>query len=842
MGTSNPHTYFLLMRTYDYFLPTSDLQLYARPPPELVTTTRVKLVQQLAAVQQERVSVSVNRQAGREQTAPRTQHLLRDVMGQRFSRAACDSTSDSSRPRLSRATRAGTCEKSVVLLEHPPKTASAPPSTDSRDVSLTFTDFKHCGRDRFSSIDSSGRASLIETFVVYNTLGSGSSLVASTSVEGSDIGLIGSDLLGMSAMITFATPAITFAAITPARVLVYVSPFAKLDAVSVSVNGHALPLVTVTANWTGWASIDLAGGCLSGSGHNSFTFSSEHGKANKLFVDTSHRNVPAFGGEGPHSASMQSYDGGATWRPVLCDDGSPGELMVRLVVNGHNAEGTLTSPVLDLADPGATGTAVAPQAFGALQLHGSLAATVPKGTSVRLQARMGSTAEVSARTWGVWSDLASVCSGVPAALGALPAGVGSGGAAPRFGQWRCVLATASTALAPTLTRVELTATVTAAAATASPTAVSLVGNVPPLARSEWQFAYMMPHPKAMRLKSELRLDTVVEWAARMKDVVKVEGNDDFILLCTLRTHVHSQWLGWQIGSKPFCPAWDALEVLATTKGDWGFGMCDHYSATFVGAAGALGFHARSVCIGGTHGGGGHCIAEAWVPSLRKWVIMDTGPSRDFCSHYTTLAGLPLSALEMSQLVRSAGGSGKKVLVHKTADFITPVHVQNMATCPELQSLVVDHIKTISIPSRADYTLAPELAFGPGQQGYGGHTYGGLLHFLDTGAYTAASHIDLRRDAIFLSARAADLYPSIGECRLYFTATGDAGKLDVLIEGSMPALASYEYQVDGKSSTVSPVHDVARIEWVLHTGANALAVRAVSRFGRAGPWTEVNAKV
>ena len=52
MGTSNPHTYFLLMRTYDYFLPTSDLQLYARPPPELVTTTRVKLVQQLAAVQQ----------------------------------------------------------------------------------------------------------------------------------------------------------------------------------------------------------------------------------------------------------------------------------------------------------------------------------------------------------------------------------------------------------------------------------------------------------------------------------------------------------------------------------------------------------------------------------------------------------------------------------------------------------------------------------------------------------------------------------------------------------------------------------------------------------------------
>ena len=81
------------------------------------------------------------------------------------------------------------------------------------------------------------------------------------------------------------------------------------------------------------------------------------------------------------------------------------------------------------------------------------------------------------------------------------------------------------------------------------------------------------HPHQERLRKQYRLDEVI-----------AKGKTELEQLALLRDWVHSQWLGWQSDKYPHCPSWNPLEVLDTTKGDWGFGMCTHYGAVFAGCA------------------------------------------------------------------------------------------------------------------------------------------------------------------------------------------------------------------------------------------------------------------
>ncbi|MEE2629032.1 MAG: transglutaminase domain-containing protein, partial [Candidatus Latescibacterota bacterium] len=128
---------------------------------------------------------------------------------------------------------------------------------------------------------------------------------------------------------------------------------------------------------------------------------------------------------------------------------------------------------------------------------------------------------------------------------------------------------------------------------------------------------------------------------RLEDVI-APGKTQLEQIAILRDWVHSQWLGWQARAYPFCPSWDPIEILETTKGNWGFGMCTHYGAVFAGCASALGWVARVVII--DH----HCLAEVWSEDLQKWILQDAGPGKEHDATYES-RGVPVNAVEFSRM-------------------------------------------------------------------------------------------------------------------------------------------------------------------------------------------------
>ena len=154
-----------------------------------------------------------------------------------------------------------------------------------------------------------------------------------------------------------------------------------------------------------------------------------------LFVD------PFLGGleKLPESHSSHSFDAGATWHQAAhgSDTDVAGEYLVRLRLKGYPSNGTLTSPVVDLADPEGNG-AIAPR----LQLKKVTLTSqqqAPQGTSIQYEMRTGTTPSFGPLTWSPWQRRTSL---------AKPG---------RFVQWRANLGTKSADKTPVLKAVTLKA-------------------------------------------------------------------------------------------------------------------------------------------------------------------------------------------------------------------------------------------------------------------------------------------------------------------------------------------------------------------------------------------------
>ena len=474
---------------------------------------------------------------------------------------------------------------------------------------------------------------------------------------------------------------------------------------------------------------------------------------------------------GPGRMSARSFDGGATWhKGALGPRGDqPGEYLVRLRIKGHPPQGALRSPVFDLADPGGDAGVAPLRSWSRLRLEH--AASVPQGTRLRFELRSGSTPAFDARHWTPWRPGLSLAS------------------PDRFAQWRAVLSSRAADRTPVLRGVSLR--LTGRAARKAPAAPRLLeSDQPELAYGSYEFAYLKPHPRAERLVRQYRLDQVI-----------AAGRTELEQFALLRDWVHSQWLGWQADKYPYCPPWDPLEILETTKGNWGFGMCTHYGAVFAGCAAALGFVARVLVV--DH----HCLAEIWSDQLQKWILQDPGPNREYDATYER-RGLALNALEFHQA--HAAGQAHRLTINKLPQR------QKARMTQQWGGL----FRRFAIPLRNDHLVRAEPA--ELHHGYSQYHWDGYLWWTTDMAPPYAEYS-------LQTTRPQDFYWSVNQTRLYPRQTGEAGVLAVDIETATPNFSHFERRTDGGQWTAAD----APLRWVLHEAENTLEVRGVNAFGRPG---------
>ena len=215
-----------------------------------------------------------------------------------------------------------------------------------------------------------------------------------------------------------------------------------------------------------------------------------------------------------------------------------GEYLVRLRIKGHPPQGTLCSPVIDLADEDGNGR-IAPR-LGIRRLHLKARMRQPQGTQIHFELRTGSTPSFDPRTWAAWERSTDL--------------QWSG----RFAQWRAILETDSANKTPTLQAVTLEADIEE---DAQSLAALQAGRIRPT-RARCTARIPSPIWDCIRTKSDCASSTASTRSSP-------RGKTELEQLALLRDWVHSQWLGWQSDKYPHCPSWNSLEVLDTTKGELG---------------------------------------------------------------------------------------------------------------------------------------------------------------------------------------------------------------------------------------------------------------------------------
>ena len=474
---------------------------------------------------------------------------------------------------------------------------------------------------------------------------------------------------------------------------------------------------------------------------------------------------------GPGGRSSRSFDGGETWHPnALGGDGRiAGEYLVRLRLKGYPPRGELVSPVFDLADP--EGNGIAPRVdIRCLRLTHDKEA--PRGTRIDFEMRSGSTPAFSPRHWTSWAGKTAL---------ERPG---------RFAQWRAVLRTDSAAATPVLKSVALT--VDYVAARGSLKGIELLElEQPDIVYSSYDFDYLGPHHRVDRLVKQYRLEEVI-----------APGETELEKFGLLRDWVHSQWLGWQAVDYPYCPPWDPLEILETTKGNWGFGMCTHYGAVFAACASALGYVARVLIVNG------HCLAEIWSDDLQKWILQDPGPSVEYDATYES-RGVPVNALEFHRM--HAAGKAHHLTINKLPQ----------KTKARMTNAWGSTFRRFGIPLRNNHLVKAEPA--ELHHGYSAYHWDGYLWW--------SVDIDPKYAEYSLqTSRPGDFYWSVNQTRLYPRGGGGGpGVLEVDVETATPNFSHYQIRIDSGEW----IEAEAPPSWALHRGENEMEVRGVNAFGRAG---------
>ena len=583
----------------------------------------------------------------------------------------------------------------------------------------------------------------------------------------------------------------------------------------VRMNGHSLkcePLVS-----TGWTRARASPAILK-TGDNEVVFAG----GGSLLIEPSRPG-----------RSLRSDDGGATWsnRNLGGKNHLQGEYLVRLRLARYAPRGWAMSPVLDLWG---LATTEVPRAWkmDRFSAMADLDKNQPEGTRLTAWLRTGSTPTPDNKNWTNWRKLDQDQQTDQTTAG------------HRWAQVKYDLETSRSQATPRLRqfRLRLFGTppddhsrnggslkiVTPAQGKSEPEAT--VGSVP--------FVYQAPSPRLKQLRERYQLDKVI-----------APGKTEMEQLMLLRYWVRNQChRGWASHPALWVPPWDALLILESRDRPDALVMCTHYACVFTQCCLALGWNARHCIL--DH----HCVSEVWVDQHHKWVMMDTGNSAeraDVGLHFER-NGVPLSARELHLLHRDGKSDGVKACFTpaRLAEKITPLcrpapppKVQPpvrpdsipMAELKKYPVCQLDNYRRYAFPPRNNFldTLYP----GELEQGFSEYFYDGYCWVGDS---PDDPRISPEYSRHLSPERADDIDWELNAVRIYLRQTEKPGEVQVDIVAQMPNLARLEKtnprgEKDGKTEW-QPTEE--RFIWKLKPGRNALAVRGVNHWGRAGQTSRV----
>ena len=318
--------------------------------------------------------------------------------------------------------------------------------------------------------------------------------------------------------------------------------------------------------------------------------------------------------------SFRSTDRGRRWVEKICaNERIAGEFMVRLNLDQYAAAGELVGPVIDLAEQAGRKT-ILPPGVEVASVAVTASKRLPRGTSLELAVRGGTTPLYEEASWGPWAPVD--------AEGKVPGPLG------RFVQWRAVLKTDQPKVTPFLGNVELRAEVRRRAVPWADKVRVLDRVNPEHLFTTIPFEYeRFDAAELAEIRQTYRLDEVVAGAAtEMEKMIR------------LRHWVSQQWT-YDPPMPPY-PAWDAREILSRKQG-----FCVQYAITFMQCSLALGMQTRFTfgCVPKTRVGGndiaGHEVNEFWSNEHGKWVFLDA--NRDEC-FVDARTGVPCSMLDLHE--------------------------------------------------------------------------------------------------------------------------------------------------------------------------------------------------
>ncbi len=481
----------------------------------------------------------------------------------------------------------------------------------------------------------------------------------------------------------------------------------------------------------------------------------------------------------PVTGSEVSYDGGLNWHTA------EGEFIVRLRLHDYPSSGEIISKVIDTARVLAPDRSIGPWPSPPAAARITVDADQPRGTSIEVSWRAGSSPRFDPRTWSVWQT-----------------GVKIDRVPGRYFQWRIQPITRNADRTPLVRSIRISFT-----PSEIPELPAWTDRLEPLSfdhapalESAYPFTYETDAPRVRYLRERERLDTL-----------RQPEHDDLAHTSAVRDWTSRRWKnGWNSGRYRYVPPWDAHILLDMAPDNLCLGMCTHYATVYVQASVALGYLTRHVIVDS------HCVAETFLDDRAQWIIQDTGPGAGPDGYPVPKRferdGRTLNALELH-----------RILDDERFASVLAVPNPEAGDEPWHDEPGILQFRRFAIALRNDHLSNPEPA--ESEHGSAHYRYDGYLWWSDN-PENPAGNIAMYS---LLSNREADFYPDVNTTRIELEAMEDPA-LQINLQTLAPNFKTFEINIDGAGW--QPVS--TPIRWPLNQGENLLEARSLNAFGRSGP--------